>query len=105
MSKTDAYKEKIKRDKEEREARKKLMGGGDDTQEEVNANDNTNVNANIDAGWSTGGSDRTKMVGLYFEPEVAAALNRLNKQKGRGYKSFIVNKLVKDYLNQEGIKY
>jgi hypothetical protein len=103
MSKTDAYKEKIKREREEREARKKLMEDVEDEKvpsPEANTNNNTNVNTNIEGGWSSGGSDRTKMVGLYFEPEVAAALNKLNKKKGRGYKSFIVNELVKNYLKQ-----
>lgn len=115
MSKANSYKDKIKKDKEEREARRILMASEEDPNPEVAQTEepqteepktevNTNVNTNIDEGWTTGGT-RTKMVGLYFEPEVAAALNKLNKQKGRGYKSYIANKLVKDYLKEEGIKF
>jgi hypothetical protein len=112
VSKADKYKDKI-REANKRNAREKLFGGSspelaaskEENKEDGNANVDVNNNANIEVGWTSGGSDRTKMIGLYFEPEVAAALSRLNSQKGRGYKSYLVNQLVKDYLDREDIDY
>lgn len=43
-----------------------------------------------------------KLKGIYFEPEVAAAIDKLAKGKSKGVKSDIVNEAVKQVFKQKG---
>lgn len=66
----------------------------DNNNTNINVNDNDNVIENIL------GNQKAKsvLVGIYFEPEVAEALDQAAKKGGRGAKSKIVNEAVRRIL-------
>lgn len=41
--------------------------------------------------------------GIYFEPDVSAAINRIAKKGGKGVKSKMINDIVKVALEQKGL--
>ena len=46
--------------------------------------------------------DRTEHVACFMEPEVKEALMKEQNEKGRGWKSHLVNELVKKYYQDKG---
>lgn len=77
------------------------------TEGEVNINMNNNTNTdlpfNLDEIIGTT-EDKTEkvLVGIYFDPEVKRALEKVNRKKGRGAKSEFVNNITKWALKQQG---
>jgi len=79
-------------------AKKKSLAGFDEVAKD---NDNTNDNVNIED--ILGDQTPTKqLVGIYFEPDLAAALDRLSAGK-RGAKSKLVNVAVREMLQSRGL--
>jgi hypothetical protein len=83
---------------------KKLSSFGDVA--DINNNNNNNVNVNTNVNTNIGDlinkSAAKQMKGIYFDPDVAAALDDLGKQ-GRGVLSKVVNEATKKYLQENGL--
>lgn len=83
-----------------------LAGFEDVANNNINKNDNININDNtnnnvIDEILS-GKPKAKQLVGIYFDPEVAAALDRATGDK-RGAKSALVNEAVRQLLQEKGL--
>ncbi|MBM7717190.1 hypothetical protein JOC94_004215 [Bacillus thermophilus] len=87
----------------------------DSDDDKININNNTNVNDNLSDKENDNidpldqvlkenkKKDKTHILkGIYFEKEVAAAIDRLGRQGGRGIKSQIVNEAVKKVFKEKG---
>lgn len=104
MSKADEIKNRMKN----RDARSSLMGTG---VEEKKVNDDININPNNNENMDIHqiinkkniGKTTKELVGIYFEPEVKKALDKLQKAEGRGAKSELVNDITKWALQQKGL--
>jgi hypothetical protein len=120
LSKAEDIKNRMKK----RDARSSLMGsavteGNIDIQENVNKiidnNDNVNINKTKDGNINSdvniheiinkkaNSKSVKELVGIYFEPEVKKALDKLQKAEGRGAKSELVNDITKWALKQKGL--
>lgn len=64
---------------------------------------NSNVNVNININDLIGKEEKKELVGIYFDADVKAVLDRLGKQGGRGAKSSIVNQAVRRLLQEQGL--
>lgn len=76
--------------------------------EDININNNDNKapqNSPIDINEIIGKTKKSEkeMVGIYFEPEVRKALDKLKKLEGKGAKSTFVNDITKWALQQKGL--
>ncbi|MBT2757947.1 hypothetical protein J7E71_18915 [Mesobacillus foraminis] len=76
--------------------------------ENVNINNNDDKvtqNSTIDINEIIGKTKKSEkeMVGIYFEPEVRKALDKLKKLEGKGAKSSFVNDITKWALQQKGL--
>lgn len=76
--------------------------------ETININNNDNnipKNSPIDINDIIGKTKKSEkeMVGIYFEPEVRKALDKLKKLEGKGAKSMFVNNITKWALQQKGL--
>ncbi|WP_121614491.1 hypothetical protein [Mesobacillus foraminis] len=72
----------------------------------INNNDNKPIqNSPIDINEIIGRTKKSEkeMVGIYFEPEVRKALDKLKKLEGKGAKSTFVNDITKWALQQKGL--
>lgn len=102
MSRTDDIKNRIKN----RDARSSLMGNAV-RQKEIDNNININNNVSEDIyeiiNKKSGTKSVKELVGIYFEPEVKRALDKLQKAEGRGAKSELVNDITKWALQQKGL--
>lgn len=47
--------------------------------------------------------DKPVFHGVYFEPDVSAAINKIAKKGGKGVKSKLINDIVKAALQQKGL--
>jgi hypothetical protein len=120
LAKADDIKNRMKK----RDARSSLMGNAATTEnndisknvnENMNNNDNVNVNKNKNENNHTdveiheiinkkvNSKPVKELVGIYFEPEVKKALDKLQKAEGRGAKSDLVNSITKWALRQKGL--
>lgn len=77
------------------------------TNKSVSKNANENKNENIDpldkVLMENKKKDKTHILkGIYFEREVAAAIDRIGKNGGKGIKSQIVNEAVKKVFKEKG---
>lgn len=97
MSKADEMKRKLDEDKK----RKENAAAGLFNQESPIVNINDDVDAIINANRSK--KSQNELVGIYFEPAVKEALDRMQKREGRGAKSSFVNDIVKWALSQKGL--
>lgn len=92
------------------EKKRNLAGFGDVANTNNNNNNNININDNIDINSNKNIIDniinptkqKKEMVGIYFDPDVADALERIGKSGGRGAKSRVVNDIIRAYLEQNG---
>jgi hypothetical protein len=110
LSKADDIKNRMKK----RDARSSLMGNAV-TEEEINKNVNDNVNNNEDENINNdvdihhiinkraNAKSVKELVGIYFDPEVKKALDKLQRAEGRGAKSELVNDITKWALQQKGL--
>lgn len=110
LSKADEIKNRMKK----RDARSSLMGNtvaekenDINVNDNVNNNENENINDDVDIRKIINKRTSTKpvkeLVGIYFEPEVKRALDKLQKSEGRGAKSELVNDITKWALQQKGL--
>jgi hypothetical protein len=67
---------------------------------DISVNDNVNVSDNYDE-WDSNQNNK-ELVGLYLDPEVKKALQRLNKKKKRGFQSHFANQELRKALIREG---
>jgi hypothetical protein len=85
---------------------KQIAGFGKVASDDANKNNN-NINVNINENniidKLSGKSSKKDMKGIYFDLEVAAALDDLGKQGGRGAISKVVNEATKKYLQEHGL--
>lgn len=112
MSKADEYKEKLRNQAKERNARKELMGGEEESTTPAIENKDDKYTITLDSfnlqmahpeqTFGRRNMGRTDLIGCHFEPEVAKVLKKDQKQKGRGWQSHLVNELVKEYYKQMG---
>jgi hypothetical protein len=85
-------------------ARQKRTLAGFDEVANTNINVNTNNNVNDDVIGDILGDKKEKvLVGIYFDPEVAAVLDRVTKGGKRGAKSALVNEALKRILIEKGL--
>ncbi|USK77721.1 hypothetical protein [Peribacillus frigoritolerans] len=114
-SKAEAYKRKIleeqerkKKEREERDSRKELIKA---TAKEIVPPEEDPFMVVIDKlvlelknPEQTFGTklDRTEHVACFMEPKVKKALMKDQEKKGRGWKSHLVNELVKKYYQDKG---
>jgi hypothetical protein len=100
MSKKDSIKDKFKTPYDA------VMGTNINTNDNSNNDEkvNTNMNDNPanDPILQSNKSDK-ELVGIYFDPDVKAALQRLNKQYGRGKQSELVNDITRRKLKDLGL--
>jgi hypothetical protein len=116
-SKSEAYKRKIKeeqerkkREREERDSRKELIQATsiENIPPELEMDQFTEVFdklvLELKNPEQTFGSklDRTEHVACFMEPRVKKALMKDQTKKGRGWKSHLVNELVKKYYQDKG---
>ena len=117
-SKAEAYKRRIKeeqeqkkREREERDSRRELVKatGQETVPPEVSEEDQFTVVIDklileLKNPEQTFGSklDRTEHVACFMEPKVKKALMKDQEKKGRGWKSHLVNELVKKYYQDKG---
>ncbi|MDM5451050.1 hypothetical protein [Peribacillus simplex] len=112
-SKSEQYKRKIKEDQErkerERNARKEFMPDKVSRDKVTQEEDPYTISfekliLELKNPEQTFGTklDRTELIGCFFEPKVATALMKDQKVKGRGWKSHLVNELVKKYYQDKG---
>lgn len=120
LSKADDIKNRMKK----RDARSSLMGStvpevnndiNENTHKNINNNENVNINNIEDENNNTdveihkiinkkaNSKSVKELVGIYFEPEVKKALDKLQKVEGRGAKSELVNDITKWALKQKGL--
>jgi hypothetical protein len=104
MSKANEIKSRMKT----RNARESLMGEENKNNNiNINVNDVNNVKGNEDINEiinkKLGRKSNKELVGIYFEPEVKRALNKLQKLEGKGAKSAFVNNIAKWALKQKGL--
>jgi hypothetical protein len=103
MSKANEIKNRMKT----RNARGALM----ETMDTKNNNEDININNNVKEkedikeiiNQKLGEKSNKELVGIYFEPEVKRALNKLQKLEGKGAKSEFVNNIAKWALKQKGL--
>jgi hypothetical protein len=119
LSKADDIKNRMKK----RDARSSLMGSAvtenndvsENNDKNINNNDNVNINKIKDENNNTdveiheiinkksNSKSVKELVGIYFEPEVKKALDKLQKAEGRGAKSELVNNITRWALKQKGL--
>lgn len=108
MSKADEIRNKIQTKTDPRQA---LFTGEKEITSEGNVNINMDNNANAAEeafnlddilGMNQEDKKTKELVGIYFDPEVRKALEKVNKEKGRGAKSDFVNNITKWALKQKG---
>lgn len=104
MSKASEIKNRMKI----RNARESLMRESDtNNNENININVNNNVQEIEDIkeiiNQKLGAKSNKVLVGIYFEPEVKRALNKLQKLEGKGAKSEFINNIAKWALKQKGL--
>jgi hypothetical protein len=68
-----------------------------------NENNNTDVEIHEIINKKANSKSVKELVGIYFEPEVKKALDKLQKAEGRGAKSELVNDITKWALKQKGL--
>lgn len=94
--------------------------GNHNNSDNINNNDNDNANINVNVNDISGvkhassvdesvsellekKTAETVLVGVYFQKDIARALDKLGKKGGRGAKSRIVNEAVKKFLAENGL--
>lgn len=105
MSKADEIKNRVQSLK--RSPHKALLEGEEDVNtisENVNVNDDVNMDINTILNTNRNKKSDKELVGIYFEPKVKSALDKMQKSEGRGAKSDFVNDVVKWALIQKGYR-
>jgi hypothetical protein len=85
----------------------RTISGFDKVADNSNSNNDTNTN-NDSILNDVLGDQKTKdqthiFKGFYLEREVAAAIDRITAGKKKGVKSDLVNRILKNYLKEEGV--
>jgi hypothetical protein len=93
-------KENIKEDVKENVKEDIQVNPSVNTDVSVNDNVNENNSTNYDE-WDDNKNNK-ELVGLYLDPEVKKALQRLNKKKKRGFQSHFANTELRKALIREG---
>lgn len=111
VSKANDIRNKVKGLKGSRDARKGLLQGDEAemnaVNENVNVNENNNNNIDLESvlkqheETNTSKSDK-ELVGIYFDPDVKAALDAYQRNNKRGAKSSLVNDIARLALKQKG---
>jgi len=90
------------------------VAGNNDITDNNNINTNTNENNNININNNTNNSDsldsllngeekpKRVLKGIYFDKDIADALDRLSEGEARGFKSELVNRALREKFTEKG---